>query len=209
MIDYLRKKFQFDSQLKKLSTFPVFISETDAESLTFVNNIGHKKGKSTLFSDIAQQFENIVIQINAITKKKLDEEDIIVIQDAIKTFNDLKEKYDQKAHKIEAENARMETVSSVIRRKSGQHRRSISDAQQKRSAFTENTADLKNELIALISASRAITTYCPNITHTQVRVNTNRVFDYEFVSKLNIDEINTAYFEHLIERVLKSGKTID
>ena len=209
MIDYLRKKFQFDSQLKKLSTFPVFISETNAESLTFVNNIGHRKGKSTLFSDIAQQFENIVIQINAITKKKLDEEDIIVIQDAIKTFNDLKEKYDQKAHKIEAENARMETVSSVIRRKSGQHRRSISDAQQKRSAFTENTADLKNELIALISASRAITTYCPNITHTQVRVNTNRVFDYEFVSKLNIDEINTAYFEHLIERVLKSGKTID
>ena len=103
----------------------------------------------------------------------------------------------------------METVSAVIRRKAGQHRRSISDAQQKRSAFTENTADLKNELIALISASRAITTYCPNITHTQVRVNTNRVFDYEFVSKLNIDEINTAYFEHLIERVLKSGKTID
>lgn len=64
-------------------------------------------------------------------------------------------------------------------------------------------------MIALISASRAITAYSPNITHTQVRVNTNRIFDYEFVSKLNIDEINTVYFEHLIERVLKSGKTID
>ena len=209
MIDYLRKKFQFDSQLTKLTTFPVFISETDAESLTFVNNIGYGKGKSTPFSDIALQFENIVTQISAITKKKLDEEDIVVIQDAIKTFNALKEKYDQKAQKIEGENARMETVSSVIRKKSGQHRRSISDAQQKRSAFTENTADLKNELITLISASRAITTYCPNIAQTQVRVNTNRIFDYEFVSKLNIDEINTAYFEHLIERVLKSGKAIE
>lgn len=143
MIEYLEKKFQFDSQLKKLSTFPIFISEADAESLTFVNNMGHGKGKSTPFSDIALQFENIVTQITAITKKKLDEEDVVIVQDVIKVFNKLKEKYDQKAYRIETENARMETVSSVIRKKSGQHRRSISDAQQKRSAFTENTTDIK------------------------------------------------------------------
>lgn len=209
MIDYLSKKFQLDAQFKKLSPFPIFISEDNAESLTFVNNIGYGKSKSTPFSDIALQFENIVTQINAISKKKLDEEDIVVIQDVIQTFNRLKDKYDQKAHLIELENARMETVSAVIRKKSGQHRRSISDAQQKRSAFTENTADIKSELVELISASRAITPYCPNIAHTKIRVNTNRIFDYEFVSKLNIDEINTPYFEHLIERVLKSGRTID
>lgn len=209
MIDYLSKKFHLEAQLKKLSTFPIFISEENAESLTFVNNIGHGKRKSTTFSDIALQIENIIAQINALDRGKLEEEDIIVIQDTIRTFNSLKEKYDQKSHAIEAENVRMEIISSVIRKKSSQHRRSISDAQQRRSAFTENTSEVKNKLIELISASRTITTYAPNISPTQIRVNTNHIFDYEFVSKLNVDEINTAYFEHLIERVLKSGKKIE
>lgn len=209
MIDYLSKKFQLDAQLKKLSTFPIFISEDNAESLTFVNNIGYGKSKSTPFSDIALQFEKIITQINAIPKSNMDAEDIVTIEDVINTFNSLKEKYDAKAYSIESENTRMEAVSSVIRKKSAQHRKSISDAQQKRSAFTENTAEIKSELIELITASRSITTYSPNIATTSIRVNSNRIFDYEFVSKLNVDEINTAYFEHLIERALKSGKTIN
>lgn len=209
MIDCLTKKFQRDAQLKKLSTFPIFISEDNAESLTFVNNIGHAKIKSTPFSDIALQFEKTITQINAIPKKSMEPEDIATIEDVIKTFHSLKEKYDAKAHSIEAENTRMETVSSVIRKKSSKHKRSISDAQQKRSAFTESTAEIKSELIELITASRAITTYSPNIATTSIRVNFNRIFDYEFVSKLNVDEINTVYFEHLIQRVLKSGKTIN
>lgn len=209
MMDYLNKKFQLDAQLKKLSTFPIFISNDNAESLTFVNNIGYGKSKSTPFSDIALQFEKIITQINAIPKTKMDAEDIAIIQDVINTFKSMKEKYDTKAHAIEAENTRMETVSSVIRKKSAQHRKSISDAQQKRSAFTESTAAVKNELIELIAASRAITSYSPNISPTQIRVNSNRIFDYEFISKLNVDEINTAYFGHLIERVLKSGKNIN
>lgn len=33
--------------------------------------------------------------------------------------------------------------------------------------------------------------------------------DYEFVSKLQIDEINTEYFLSLLSRVLKSGKKIE
>ena len=209
MIEYLSKKFYLDAQIKKLYTFPIFISEDNAESLTFVNNIGYGKRKSTPFSDVALQFENIITQINAISKTILDEEDVVVIQEVIKTFDKLKEKYDRKAHTIDTENTRMETVSSVIRKKSAQHKRSISDAQKKRSAFTENTAQIKNELIELILASRVITTYSPRISRTPIRVNSNRIFDYEFISKLTIDEINTEYFEHLIERVLKTRKAID
>lgn len=209
MTDYLSKKFQLDAQIKKLSSFPIFISEDNAESLTFVNNIGHAKTKSTPFSDIALQFEKTITQINAIPRTSMEPEDIATIEDVIKVFTSLKEKYDTKAHSIEAENTRMEAISSVIRKKSSQHRKSISDVQQKRSAFTENTAEIKSKLIELISASRSITTYSPHIDTTSIRVNSNRVFDYEFISKLNVDEINTAYFEHLIERVLKSGKIIN
>ena len=209
MLNYLGKKFELDAQLKKLSTFPIFINEDNAESLTFVNNIRFGKGNSAPFSEVVSKFENILTQINSLPQKELDEEDVVTIQDVAKTFSNLKEKYDQKVRKIEAENIRMEAVSSIIRKKSDQHRKSISDVQQKRSDFAEKTIAVKNELVKLISSEREMRTYCPNLPLTPVRVNANRIFDYEFISKLGIDEINTSYFKQLIKRVLKAGKTID
>lgn len=139
----------------------------------------------------------------------LDTEDVDSIQSTIETFSKMKEKYDTKTCLIENENSRMEVVSGVIRKKTTQHKKSISDAQKRRSAFAENTAELKNQVVELVTASRSIHPYTPSIVQTQIRANTNRVCDYEFVSKLQIDEINTEYFLSLISRTLKSGKKID
>lgn len=209
MIDYLRKKFELEAKLRKLAVFGIEVSEENAESLTFINNIGYGKEKSTPFTDIALQIENILTQITAVSKMKLDAEDINIIQAAAKKLSQLKEKYDTRAHLIDTENGRMEIVSAVIRKKTGQHKRSISDAQKKRSVFTENTAELKSQLVELIATSRTLATYSPFITQTMIRANTNRVCDYEFVSKLKTDEINTEYFLSLISRVLKSGRKIE
>lgn len=209
MIDYLSKKFELAAKLKKLGVFSIEISEENAESLTFVNNIGHGKQKSTPFSDIALQIENIITQLTSLEKLKLDAEDVNTIQSIVGIFLKMREKYDKKAHFIENENNRMEVVSSIIRKKTNQHKKSISDSQKKRSAFTENTTELKNQLVDLMIASRTIKAYIPYIAQTQIRANTNRVCDYEFVSKLQIDEINTEYFLSLLSRVLKSGKKIE
>lgn len=51
--------------------------------------------------------------------------------------------------------------------------------------------------------------YVPFVEYTQIRTNSNQVFDYEFISKLEIEEINTQYFLSLISRTLKAGKTIN
>lgn len=209
MIDYLSQKFEFASKVKKLGQFKIEINEENAESLTFVNNIGYGKQKSTPFSDIVLQIENIITQLGNIIKMNLDTEDVDSIQSTIETFSKMKEKYDTKARLIENENSRMEVVSGVIRKKTTQHKKSISDTQKRRSAFAENTAELKNQVVELVTASRSIHPYTPFIAQTQIRANTNRVCDYEFVSKLQIDEINTEYFLSLISRTLKSGKKID
>lgn len=103
----------------------------------------------------------------------------------------------------------METVSKIIRKYSEKHRRSITDAQKRRSEFTENVAELKNQIIDLINVSNSIETYVPFVEYTKIRTNSNQVFDYEFISKLEIEEINTQYFLSLISRTLKAGKTIN
>ena len=163
MIDYLSQKFEFASKVKKLGQFKIEINEENAESLTFVNNIGYGKQKSTPFSDIVLQIENIITQLGNIIKMNLDTEDVDSIQSTIETFSKMKEKYDTKARLIENENSRMEVVSGVIRKKTTQHKKSISDTQKRRSAFAENTAELKNQVVELVTASRSIHPYTPFI----------------------------------------------
>lgn len=209
MINYLSAKFDYEAKLKKLGKIKIEISKEKAESLTFVNNIGYAKLKSAPFFGIVSQIENINVQLLSLSKLKLEEEDIKKIESISNELGKMKEKYDNKANLIESENDRMETVSKVIVNKTRQHKKSISDAQKKRSEFTENTAELKNHMVELITAYRAIRKYEPYVEKTLIRANTNRVFDYEFVSKLQIDEISTEYFQSLVSRTIKSGKKID
>lgn len=208
MIEYLRRKFEYDSKIKSLATFSIEVSEENAESLTFVNNIGHGKQKSAPYSGLAVQFENLLTQINSINPDNLDEEDAAEIEAISKSILRMKKKYEEKASLIEAENDRMESISSVIRKKSNAHKKNIGDTQKKRSLFAENASELKNQIIDLISARRGIETYMPDLAQTKIRAKSNRVFDYEFIAKLKIEEISTEYFLSLISRVLKNGKSI-
>lgn len=51
--------------------------------------------------------------------------------------------------------------------------------------------------------------YFPNIEEKQIKPNSNQIHEYEFISKLNIDVIDTDYVKNLIQSVLKSGKSIN
>lgn len=209
MLTYLSKKFELEQKLKNLTTFDIDTAEGRADSLTFLNNIGRAKEKTEKFTDLSLQFEGIATQISAVLNMEIDEDDIPSIKQSEELFLYLKDKYNKRADAINNENTRMEVVSSVIKKKAGQHKRSVSDAQKRMSAFTENTADIKSQLVDLIRASRELTPYTPSLQLAPIRINSNRVFDYEFISKLTIEEISTEYFISLLKRILKTGKTID
>ena len=209
MIGYLEKKFKLDKKTEKLSTFGIETSAENAESITFVNSIGRAKKKTSQFSDLSLQIDHIITQMSALEKMEIDDDDRIYIQGVSAELSQMKEKYNTRVQLIEAENSRMETVSKIIRKYSEKHRRSITDAQKRRSEFTENVAELKNQIIDLINVSNSIETYVPFVEYTKIRTNSNQVYDYEFISKLEIEEINTQYFLSLISRTLKARKTIN
>lgn len=189
MLNYLEEKFELDRKMKELSTFDIIINEENAESITFVNNINRGKKKPDSISEISLQIESIIIQLMKLEKLKLDEEDLVLIKNSIIEFNNMKNKYDERTQVLVAENRRMETISKIISKHSNKHRRSISDAQKRRSGFTENTSELKNQLIEIINAKRSLKVYIPNLSNVKVQANSNQVYDYEFISKLQIEEI--------------------
>ena len=184
------------------------IGEENADSLTFVNNIGYAKPKSDKYANISPRIESILTQLSALSGMNLEQEDIDSIQQFSKVLERIKNKYDNKVKQIEDESCRMEKVSVVIKKSSSKHNRGVTDNQKKLSAFNDNTSELKNQVLDLIRESRTLGNYSPDIPKTQIHVNSNSVYEYEFISKLKIDQIDTEYFLSLISRTLKNGKSI-
>ena len=85
----------------------------------------------------------------------------------------------------------MERVSTVIKKISTKHNRGINDTQKKLSEFNDNTSELKNKIHELIVESRGLKKYIPYVSPTDIQVHSNPVFEYEFISKLGIDHIDT------------------
>ena len=83
MIDYLRRKFDIESKLKNLSSFNIVVGEDDAESLSFLNNIGHAKPKSDKYADISPRFEGILTQLSTLLEMELDDGDVEYIKDIL------------------------------------------------------------------------------------------------------------------------------
>lgn len=209
MISYLEKKFERDTKIKSLSTFGIIISESNAESMTFVNNIREAKQKPDALNVISAKFKNIILHLQQLLELEIDEEDAKYIRQMVNAFAKMEKKYIQRAVAIDSENSRLEVVAKVVKKYADQHRRSISDTQKKISAFTENTSELKKQLIDVIRLTTTIKAFSPKISSTKVKPNSERIYDYEFVSKLNVDEVNNDYFISLIAKVLKNGKKID
>lgn len=109
----------------------------------------------------------------------------------------------------EHNNNRIEKVANVIDKVSVRHNKSITDAQKKRSAFSDNTVALVERITEIQRQRKNLGTYFPNIEEKRIEPNCNQIHEYEFISKLSIDVINTNYVKHLIQSTLKSGKSID
>lgn len=184
--------------------FSVCFFDGDRESVIHVIAIFSDEDEKKI-----QAIEELLIKSPPTYKLAYKEADFLDLLRRINELYRMKEKYNTRVQLIEAENSRMETVSKIIRKYSDKHRRGITDAQKRRSEFTENVAELKNQIIDLINVSNSIETYVPFVEYTKIRTNSNQVFDYEFISKLKIEEINTQYFLSLISRTLKAGKTIN
>ena len=110
---------------------------------------------------------------------------------------------------VDKENTRIETVHKILTSISTRHLKTISDRQKKQSSFTERTADVKSRIVELIRYEHALRVYKPNVETQKILPHSNQILDYEFISKLNIDEISIDYFNSVLSKTLKIGKKIN
>lgn len=209
MIDYLTKKFKIDSEIQQLHKFNIFVTEGTPESISFIDNLRTIKSDTKDIVNIISKLKELEILLKQLRRLKLDDNDKEYISSQIDKAKELELKYENRANDVKRENDYIEKVAKVIDKISKLHDQSISDKQKKETAFLANSTELANRIINIIRLKKELPNYVPCIEEIKISPQCNMVHEYEFISKLKIDEINTKYFVSCIKKVIKSKTEID
>lgn len=209
MIDYLTKKFKIDSEIQQLHKFNIFVTEGTPESISFIDNLRTIKSDTKDIDNIISKLKELEILLKQLRRLKLDDSDKEYISSQIDKAKELELKYENRVNDVKRENDYIEKVAKVIDKISKLHDQSISDKQKKETAFLANSTELANRIINIIRLKKELPNYVPCIEEIKISPQCNMVHEYEFISKLKIDEINTKYFVSCIKKVIKSKTEID
>lgn len=209
MREYLSNKFTNDKRLESLLSFQILIDTSPAESITFLNNVRDGKQETSKNKKVSEFLASNIVSLHETLKIISIKDDQMELEAILKSLESMKARYDHLIQASDKENKRMEAVYTVIDSISIKHSKTVSDRQKKLSSFTDRTANLIRIIAELIQYERTPHDYKPSVKQEKVQVYSNNVLNYEFVSKLNVDEISTDYFNGVLSRTLKANKTID
>ncbi len=107
------------------------------------------------------------------------------------------------------ENDRIGVYQAVIKNFKQKYQTAISDTQKKISTYNENYRFMIDTIIKLLLRRKNNEKPQINISKQMIEIQTNKVFEYEFNSRLIITEISEEYIWNLFKDVLKKDKEIE
>ena len=209
LIYFLYKKFSIEKELLHLTKFDIHESKEFAESLSFVGDVRSVKKDSDIFKNIQSKIKQIDIDIDEVLKLNLDELDADEFRKIKEQINGIKTKYIEKEEAAKKENTKIESVAKNIDKAKKRHDKIITDEQKLDTTFIEKTNSLKESIIKIIKQSQSLPEYKASIESTVVKPATNPIQDYNFISKINVDVIDSDYFLKHVCNVFKANKKID
>lgn len=209
LIRYLTLKFALDAEIRKLHTFGIPSEESQSESLIFEKNLRRTKVKVEPFATIIEAIDRLLFDYSRLLDLGISPQERTELNAHCLALEEMKRRYKILIQEAEANNWRIEIVAKAIEKVSARHSRSISDTQKRAAAFSDNTESLIQSIVEIQNKSQQLGRYIPHIQETRVIPNSNLVHEYEFISKLQIDSIDTEYFLTCLGRVMKSGRQID
>ena len=209
LINFLDKKFSIEKEMLRLTKFDIHESKEFAESLSFVGNVRSIKKDSDIFKNIQSKIKQVDIDIDEVLKLNLDELDADEFRKIKAQINGIKTKYIEKEETVKKENSRIESVAKNIDKAKKRHDKIITDEQKLDTTFIEKTNSLKESIIKIIKQSQSLPEYKVSIESTAVKPATNPIQEYNFISKINVDVIDSDYFSKQLKKVFRANKKID
>lgn len=207
LYEAINSKFIFDEKIQKLPKFKLLESDFASQSLTYVNEVKQQKNKDLdkLLEDLAQ-LDNMLE--NILKNKELEPNDLAEIQNFHGLIKTRTVVYNNKKTLLENNNKKINVFNSTFKAFQRKSNRRISDEQKIITSFLQNKSNAVLEIADLVSDKMKISEFNFNINDSQITPNSAAIANYEFVSKLKIDNIGNSYLNDLLKSVLKKKKKI-
>lgn len=204
---YLEEKFAIELLENQLGRF-VIIDESDsqAESLSFVGSVARDNRRVEGMESVCSDLDVVIEKIGTLTENKwLDPEDAQELGAIVEVLNDMAARYRLKKGKTEFENKKIALFQAAVNSFKQKYNASVSDSQKRLSNYNEQVNGAI-EAIGEILIRRA-RNIVPDFSFQSesIGILTNRVYDYEFNSRLEITEIDEAYIRDLFASEMNKG----
>ena len=207
IFSYLEDKYAIELLEGHLGRFKIIDEDNlQAESISFVGTVKKDNKKVEGYNTLSDDLDNVVEQIETIKGKTwLDLEDIKQLELIISQLVDLSEKYKKKRKQVEQENIKIALYQNAVNKFKQNYQLSISDTQKKLSTYNENIDKAGEIIVDIIKRRQRLQKPDFKIEKESIQILTERVYEYEFNSRLGITEINEDYIKGLFADEMRKG----
>lgn len=204
---FLEEKFALELLEAQLGRFKILDEDIEqAESITFVGSISKNNRRVEGYNNVSADLDNVVEKINTIMGKTcLELDDRKQLELIIEQLDSMSMRYNKKKKRAERENTKIALFQNAVSMFKQKYQSSVSDRQKKLSTYNESIENAAESIAAIIKRREKLTVPNFHIEKEAIHIQTERVHDYEFNSRLGITEIDEEYLKGLFASEMKKG----
>lgn len=207
---FLSTKFDIEKRKDNLGQF--YISNMDgitSESLTFVGKVTRDNKKVAGYEELKGKLASISETLKTLRDHPLLElKDKKELEAIIELLKIQITKYNGKKNEALSESLKIGIFQDVIKDFKQSYATSVADEQRVISTYFEDVRRAVDAIVELKQKVGECSKPKVDIESKEIKAITNRVFKYEFVSRLNIENISNEYICEILEKLLKKDCTI-
>lgn len=204
----LEHKFAYDDKINQLATIELLDEEELDNEL--VLGIEIETSDNTELQRLVEKIKSIQGELKELVRnKKLDKNDKKHIERELEYFGMLQKKYEDLYSLAKFVRTKKNAFNTALKKFKRTYSERQTDRQNKHNAFYEEKKVLAENIANLLKTRFSLSKYTCEIDKTEIIEEINPVGSLQFVSKLNIAQIDREYFDDVIASVLKKGKKID
>ena len=204
---FLEEKFALELLEAQLGRFKILDEDIEqAESISFVGSVSKNNRRVEGYNNISGDLDNVVEEIETIMESAwLEQDDRKQLEYIIEQLDSMSMRYEKKKKKAERENIKIALFQNAVSKFKQKYQSSVSDRQKKLSTYNESIDNAAGSIAAIIRRREKLRVPDFRIEKETIQIQTERVHDYEFNSRLGITEIDEEYVKGLFASEMKKG----
>lgn len=204
----LKSNVEYNEKINDLDLIKFHIDEDEVGTLSLIDNLNiininkdNYAQSITSANEIIQSLNNYLV-VNDKLFFEIEKENI---KEFIKYLEGINKRMQNEIDNIVFQNKKINIIKGSFLSKAKEIQDIKSDKDKESKAFYESLESVKEKIQKLVKMKNNINEYYPSIQVVNILPLVNEIYNYKFISKINIDKIDNNYILNLIKSIHKSS----